>query len=208
MKKCPKNVEKVHNFLDLPPRRIKTIWIWGKMMFDDDKLYQTDTSGLFLSYISHVCTKCCLYLTNITTIWHTIRDIFQSFEFGNNLKIWNPPPTSQNSLYFELWTFRFSALTPTPLLDFFHIFGTFLVLIASLSLKISLKHHKKIVSPPYLMFYACFFIFNYYRSLSIAIVLKYHFHYHYHYRSKSHYRTSLHMPAYARDISFICLGIP
>ena len=102
-----------------------------------------------------------------------------------------PPPTSQNSLYFELWTFRFSALTPTPLLDFFHIFGTFLVLIASLSLKISLKHHKKIVSPPYLMFYACFFIFNYYRSLSIAIVLKYHFHYHYHYRSKSHYRTSL-----------------
>ena len=25
MKKCPKNVEKVHNFLDLPPRRIKTI---------------------------------------------------------------------------------------------------------------------------------------------------------------------------------------
>ena len=166
MKKCPKNVEKVHNFLDLlPPRRIKTIWIWGKMMFDDDKLYQTDTSGLFLSYISHVCTKCCLYLTNITPIWRTIRDIFQSFEFENNLKI-RTPHTSQNSLYFELWTFRFSALTPTPLLDFFHIFGTFLILIASLSLKISLKHHKKIVSPPYLMFYACFF---YLQLLSITI---------------------------------------
>ena len=30
----------------------------------------TDTSGLFQSYISHVCTKWCLDLTNISTIWH------------------------------------------------------------------------------------------------------------------------------------------
>ena len=61
----------------------------------------------------------------------------------------------------------------------------------NLSLKLSLEHFKKFFSPPYFMFYVCFFIFNYYRSLSIGIVLKYHFHYHYHYRSKSHYRTSL-----------------
>ena len=90
-KNVPKMWKKYITFLTFP-RRIKTIWIWGKMMFDDDKLYQTDTSGLFLSYISHVCTKCCLYLTNITPIWRTIRDIFQSFEFENNLKIRTPPP--------------------------------------------------------------------------------------------------------------------
>ena len=34
------------------------------------KPYQTDTWGLFYSYIGHICTKCCIYLTNISPIYH------------------------------------------------------------------------------------------------------------------------------------------
>ena len=30
------------------------------------KTYQTDTWGLFHSYIGHICIKCCIYLTNIS----------------------------------------------------------------------------------------------------------------------------------------------
>ena len=32
--------------------------------------YQTGTWGLFYSYIGHICTKCCIYLTNISPIYH------------------------------------------------------------------------------------------------------------------------------------------
>ena len=34
------------------------------------KSYQTDTWGLFYSYKGHICTKCCIYLTNTSPIYH------------------------------------------------------------------------------------------------------------------------------------------
>ena len=42
------------------------------------KSYQTDIWGLFYSYIGHICTKCCIYLTNISPIYH------KNYETYNN----------------------------------------------------------------------------------------------------------------------------
>ena len=96
------------------------------------KSYLTDTAGLFQSYISHICTKFCLYLTNISPIiLSKSRPYFSPLNLG---KIWKSgPPSSQNSLHFELCTFWFSALTSSPPLDFSHNFLGFLVWNASLS---------------------------------------------------------------------------
>ena len=64
-----------------PPPRPKLGKIWNVDYFDIvappltlaktvPKSYQTDTWGLFYSYIGHICTKCCIYLTNISPIYH------------------------------------------------------------------------------------------------------------------------------------------
>ena len=66
---------------DDPPPRPKLGKIWNVDYFDIvappltlaktvPKSYQTDTWGLFYSYIGHICTKCCIYLTNISPIYH------------------------------------------------------------------------------------------------------------------------------------------
>ena len=52
----------------------------------------TDTSGLFQSYISHVCTKCCVDLTNISPIWHQKQGhIIWIWEKPENLDLDLPP---------------------------------------------------------------------------------------------------------------------
>ena len=88
-------VEKVHNFLGCfglfwiwekidfrwTPPRPKLGKIWNVDYFDIvappltltktvPKSHQTDTLGLFHSYIGHICTKCSIYLTNISPIYH------------------------------------------------------------------------------------------------------------------------------------------
>ena len=73
------------------------------------KSYQTDTWGLFHSYIGQIWTKCCIYLTNISPIYHKNQGhilviwIWEKIEKIRHLKCrlfwfwrWPPPP---------LWTF-------------------------------------------------------------------------------------------------------
>ena len=62
------------------------------------KSYQTDTWGLFYSYIGHICTKCCIYHTNISPIYHkTQGHISVIWIWEKSEKFSTPPP--------PFWTF-------------------------------------------------------------------------------------------------------
>ena len=75
------NLGKKMIFDDPTPPRPKLGKIWNVDYFDIvappltlaktvPKSYQTDIWGLFYAYIGHICTKCCIYLTNISPIYH------------------------------------------------------------------------------------------------------------------------------------------
>ena len=87
----------------LPPSRtefgknLKCRQIWECRIPSDPcktvpKSYLTDTSGLFQSYISHVCSKCCLYLMNITPIWHQNQGHFSVIWIWEKPEYPDPPP--------------------------------------------------------------------------------------------------------------------
>ena len=88
----------------------------GPKLFDrcknSTKSYLTVTMGLFPSNNSHICTKFCLYLTFISPMNYQIPDHISVIWIWEKFENPDPPPSSQSSLHFELWTFWFSALTP------------------------------------------------------------------------------------------------
>ena len=59
------------------------------------QLYQTDTWGLVYS-VGHIGTKCCIYLTNMRSLDHKIKVIFQLFEFGKKSEKMQTPSLSQS----------------------------------------------------------------------------------------------------------------
>ena len=87
-----------------PSPFISLFWlIWNNIM----------SPNIHWAYISRICTKCCLYLTNISLspIYH------QNQGHMSVISIWEEPknldlPSYQNSLHFGLWTIWFSVLTP------------------------------------------------------------------------------------------------
>ena len=91
------------------------------------KCYNGTISIIYQPYMYQILPISHLYITHILS---KSRPYFSHLNLG---KIWksSPPPSSQSSLHFELWTFWFFALPP-PLLDFFHNFVAFLVWNASL----------------------------------------------------------------------------
>ena len=111
-----------------------TLWAWQKQ-------YRNPIQLLHWDYFNHISAIYVPNFAHISPIYHLyiikIKSIFQSFEFGKYLKIQTPPPSSQNSLHFELWTFWFSALTPPPPYGLFPNFGTFLIMTAPLTVALS-----------------------------------------------------------------------
>ena len=56
------------------------------------KPYQTDTWGLFNSYIGHICTKCSIYLTNISPIYHKSQGHISVIWIWEKCEIFRSPP--------------------------------------------------------------------------------------------------------------------
>ena len=98
-------VEKVHNFDD--PTSTEIWKNWNVDYFDIvappltiaktvPKSYQTDTWGLFYSYIGHICTKCCIYLTNISPIYHKNQGHISVIWIWGKCEKFRPTPSSQS----------------------------------------------------------------------------------------------------------------
>ena len=93
------------------------------------KCYNGTISVIYQPYMYQIWPIFHLYITYILS---KSRPDFSHLNLG---KIWKsrPPPSSQNSLHFELWTFWFSTLTPPPPYGLFPNFVTFLIMTAPLS---------------------------------------------------------------------------
>ena len=100
-------------FLMTPPPRQKLGKIWNVDYFDIvappltlaktvPKSYQTDIWGLFYSYIGHICTKCCIYLTNISPIYHKNQGPISVIWIWEKTEKSRPPPLSQSQSTFEM----------------------------------------------------------------------------------------------------------
>ena len=140
-------MEKVHNFLAPPPLEyFGLFWIWEKIDFrwpspgpklgkiwnvdffdivpppltlakTVPKSFQTDTWGLFYSYIGHKCTKCCIYLTNISPIYHKNQGHISVIWIWEKCEKFRPPPLKSKLVYIWLYWFCRWPLPPP--------FGTF-----------------------------------------------------------------------------------
>ena len=88
-------MEEVHNFLDyfdivVPPLTLaKTV----------PKSYQPDTWGQFYLYIGHICTKCCIYLTNMS---HKNQGHISVIRIWEKSEKFRPHPLSQSGSTFEM----------------------------------------------------------------------------------------------------------
>ena len=91
------------------------------------KCYNGTISIIYQPYMYQILPISHLYITNILS---KSRPYFIHLNLGKNWKS-RPPPSSQSSLHFELWTFWFSALTPPPY-GLFPNLGTFLIMTAPL----------------------------------------------------------------------------
>jgi len=84
----------------------------------------TVISGHFQSCTSHMCTKCCQYLShNIIKIKAT----YHIFDFGENLKIRTPPPHMKIFSIFSCLLFSIFGALILPPLDFFYFLGHFFI---------------------------------------------------------------------------------
>ena len=117
-------------YLMTPPLGPKLRKIWNVDYFDIvappltltktvPKSHQTDTWGLFHPYIGHICTKCCIYLTNISPIYHKSQGHISVIWIWEKCEKFRPPPSSQSSLHLKCRLFWF-WIWPPPLMDFFH----------------------------------------------------------------------------------------
>ena len=61
----------------------------AKTVKTETKSYVTDIVGLWQSYISHTCNKCCLYLTNIVKLQSSLT--IQSKSVGLGVDFVSPP---------------------------------------------------------------------------------------------------------------------
>ena len=113
-----------------PPPRPKLGKIWNVDYFDIvappltlakpvPKSYQTDIWGLFYSYIGHICTKCWIYLTNISQICHKNQGQISVIWIWEKTEKFRPPPSVKVSLHLKCRLFWFGS-DPPPFLDFFH----------------------------------------------------------------------------------------
>ena len=99
-------------YLMTPPLGPKLGKIWNVDYFDIvappltltktvPKSHQTDTWGLFHSYIGHICTKCSIYLTNISPIYHKNQGHISVIWIWEKCEKFRPPPSSQISLHLK-----------------------------------------------------------------------------------------------------------
>ena len=76
------------------------------------KSYQTDTWGLFYSYKGHICTKCCIYLTNTSPIYHKNQGHISVIWIWEKSEKFRPPPSVKVSLHLKCRLFWFYGLFP------------------------------------------------------------------------------------------------
>ena len=137
-----------------PPPRPKLGKIWNVDYFDIvappltlaktvPKSYQTDIWGLCYSYIGHICTKCCIYLTNISPIYHKNQGPISVIWIWEKTEKFRPPPSVKVSLHLKCRLFWFC-----PLMDFFHNLGHFFLTAPLIQ--------------PYLIFYLLIYILWYF----------------------------------------------
>ena len=112
-----------------PPPRLKLGKIWNVDYFDIvappltlaktvPKSFQTDTRGLFYSYIGHICTKCRINLTNISPIYHENQGHILVIWIWEKSEKFRPPPSFKVSLHLKCRLFWFWRWPPPPLMDF------------------------------------------------------------------------------------------
>ena len=97
------------------------------------KSHQTDTLGLFHSYIGHICTKCSIYLTNISPIYHKSQGHISVIWIWEKCEKFSPPPPLVKIVY--IWNvdyFDFGA-DPSSLFGLFSQFGTLFLLLPLVS---------------------------------------------------------------------------
>ena len=124
-------VEKVHNFDD--PTSTEIWKNWNVDYFDIvappltiaktvPKSYQTDTWGLFYSYKGHICTKCCIYLTNTSPIYHKNQGHISVIWIWEKSEKFRPPPSVKVSLHLKcrlFWFWRWPFWTFSTIWDIF-----------------------------------------------------------------------------------------
>ena len=94
------------NIIAVPPKIPAIISIWNleslllTLTKTVPKSHQTDTLGLFHSYIGHICTKCSIYLTNISPIYHKSQGHISVIWIWEKCEKFRPP-SSQSSLHLK-----------------------------------------------------------------------------------------------------------
>ena len=90
------------------------------------KSYQTDTWGLFYSYKGHICTKCCIYLTNTSPIYHKNQGHISVIWIWEKSEKFRPPPSVKVSLHLKCRLFWLWRWPHPPLWTFSTIWDFFL----------------------------------------------------------------------------------
>ena len=76
--------------------------------------HQTDTWGLFHSYIGHICTKCSIYLTNISPIYHKSQGHISVIWIWEKCEKFRPPPLVKIVYIWNVDYFDFGFDPPPP----------------------------------------------------------------------------------------------
>ena len=119
-----------------PPPQPKLGKIWNVDYFDIvappltlaktvPKSYQTDTWGLFYSYIGHICTKCCIYLTNISPMYHKTQGHISVIWIWEKSEKFRPPPSIKKVYISNVDFFWFWPWPPPPFWTFSTNYGIF-----------------------------------------------------------------------------------
>ena len=112
------NLGRIWNSMTPPPvPDLGKIWNWENFEFSEPHLKTWNLS------LKHLKLPKNHFKTNLFFL--QLKYLKCAFTFGKKMKIWPPPPLLSKSPHFELWTFWSPALTPSPLLDFFHFLGHF-----------------------------------------------------------------------------------